>query len=68
MVLPFCYFFTDPGRRLNGVFGPGSQPQTWVAPILWLGLMMLVYPLCVYGPTHLVLRRVFRGRGRTSSG
>jgi hypothetical protein len=67
-VLPVCYFFTAPVRGLNGVFGPGGQPQTWVAPEVWLALMMLVYPACVYGPTHLVLRRVFRGPARTSSG
>lgn len=63
LVLPVCYFFTDPVRALNGVFGPsGEHPQTWVAPGLWLALMMLVYPVCVYLPTHLVLRRVFRER------
>jgi hypothetical protein len=70
-VLPVCYFFTDPERRLNGVFGPGAQPQTWMAPELWLAVMMLVYPILVYGPTHLVLRWVFRGRqtpGRSSTG
>lgn len=65
VVLPICYFFTDPARALNGVFGPsGSRPQTWVAPGLWLALMMLVYPACVYLPTHLVLRRLSGGRGR----
>jgi hypothetical protein len=61
VVLPVCYFFTDPVRGLNGVFGPGGgRPQTWVAPELWLALMMLVYPVCVYLPTHLVLRWLFR--------
>lgn len=60
-VLPVCFFFTDPVRALNGVFGPsGEHPQTWMAPGLWLALMMVVYPLGVYLPTHLVVRRVFR--------
>src|SRR5262249_15294921 len=64
-VLPVCYFFTDPVRALNGVFGPsGEHQQTWVAPGLWLALMMLVYPGCVYLPTHLLLRRLSGGRGR----
>jgi hypothetical protein len=27
---------------------------------VWLALMMFVYPLCVYLPTHLVVRQVFR--------
>ncbi|MCI0462279.1 MAG: hypothetical protein L0Z62_35450 [Gemmataceae bacterium] len=57
VVLPVCFCFTDPVRALNGVFGPsGERPQTWVAPELWLALMMIVYPLCVYLPTHLGLR------------
>jgi hypothetical protein len=60
LVLPICFFFTDPVRALNGVFGAsGEQPQTWIAPGLWLLLMMAVYPVCVYLPSHFVLRRVF---------
>lgn len=67
-VLPVCYFFTDPKRAINGVFGPsGTKPQTWTDPLLWLALMMLVYPVLVYAPTHFVLRRVFRGRGSPSA-
>jgi hypothetical protein len=63
-VLPVCFFFTDPVRALNGVFGPsGEHPQTWVAPGLWLTLMMVVYPLCVYLPTHLVLRAYAKRKG-----
>lgn len=56
VVLPVCYFFTDPLRALNGVFGPsGEHAQMWMAPGLWLILMMVIYPLCVYLPTHLAL-------------
>jgi hypothetical protein len=57
-VLPVCFFFTNPVRALNGVFGPsGEHPQTWVAPGAWLGLVMIAYPVCVFLPTHLVLGR-----------
>jgi len=60
-VLPVCFFFTDPVRALNGVFGSsGEHPQTWMAPGLWLALMMLAYPVCVYLPTHMVMCQVFR--------
>ncbi len=62
-VLPVCFFFTDPVRALNGVFGPsGEHPQTWVTPGLWLLLMMVVYPVGVYLPTHLALRWFFPKR------
>ena len=63
VILPVCYLFTDPVRALNGVFGPsGQHPQTWVAPGVWLALVMVLYPLGVFLPTHLVLRLAFRGR------
>ena len=61
VLLPTCFFFTDPVRALNGVFGPsGEHPQTWIAPVLWLILAMAFYPVCVYLPSHLVLQIVFR--------
>jgi hypothetical protein len=48
-----------PPVALTGVFGPsGEHPQTWMAPGLWLALMMLVYPVYVSFPTHLVVRHV----------
>ena len=63
LVLPICFFFTDAARALNGVFGPsGEHPQTWMAPGLWLALLMVAYPLCVYLPSHLLLRQCFRGK------
>jgi hypothetical protein len=56
-ILPICYFFTDPARALNGVFGPsGEHPQTWVPSVLWLAIIMIVYPVCVFFPTHLALQ------------
>ena len=61
LVLPTCFFFTNPVRALNGVFGPsGEHPQTWMAPGVWLTLMMLVFPALVYLPSHLVCRSIFR--------
>lgn len=60
-VLPICFFLTDPVRAINGVFGAsGEKSQTMMAPWLWLMLMMLMYPVCVYLPTHAMLKRFFR--------
>jgi hypothetical protein len=65
VVLPICYFFTDPARALNGVFGPsGQHPQTWMPPGAWLALVMLLYPLGVFLPTHLLLRWIMPREGR----
>jgi hypothetical protein len=61
VVLPICYFFTDPARALNGVFGPsGEQPQEWMVAELWFLLTMLAYPFLVFWPTHLLLLAVDR--------
>ena len=63
-VLPVCYFFTDPVRGLNGVFGfTGQKAQTLMPPEVYLLVVMIAYPLCVFLPSHLLFRYViFRGR------
>jgi hypothetical protein len=46
--------------NVNYVFGPSSdQAQTWMHPSAYFGLMMVLLPLVVYWPTHLVLRKIF---------
>jgi hypothetical protein len=61
IVLPVCYLFTDPSANINWVFGPGERRQAWMPPGLYLALLMAFFPLGIYLPTHLVLRRVFQG-------
>lgn len=61
IVLPICYFFTNPARMLNAVFGPsGETPQTFIHPLLYLALLMLFYPAVVYSPTHWIGMRIFK--------
>jgi hypothetical protein len=61
VVLPICYFWTDPVRALNAVFGPsGEHAQTWMAPELYLLLVMAFYPVCIFFPSHLLFCWVFR--------
>jgi hypothetical protein len=59
LVLPLCYRFTDPAENVNWVFGPGNQPQKRMPPLVYLGLLMLGFPLLIFFPTHLLLRSVF---------
>jgi len=59
LVLPLSYLFTDPARNINWVFGWGRQPQTWLLGTWYLILWMLLVPLCIYLPTHLVLKKLF---------
>lgn len=59
VVLPVTYLLTKPERNVNWVHGPGAQPQTWMPPLAYLALVMLVLPVCVYVPTHFLLRWLF---------
>jgi hypothetical protein len=65
IVLPLCYFLTDPSDNINWVFGLGDQPQTLMPPGHYLALLMTLFPLAVYLPTHLVLRETFSERGES---
>ena len=71
-ILLVCYFFTPPPPDLtndpwvqvniNYVFGIGEQrPQAWMAPWLWLGMLMTVLPVAIFWPTHLILGKLFPG-------
>jgi hypothetical protein len=53
--------------NINYVYGPSDQKaQTWMPPFAYLGLMMVGLPLCMFLPTHLILRSVFRERDTRS--
>jgi hypothetical protein len=59
IVLPLTFGLTNPEYNINFVFGPGKDPQDAIPPLAYLGVMMVGLPLLLYGPTHLVLRRLF---------
>ncbi|HEY3131743.1 MAG TPA: membrane-associated protein [Acidobacteriota bacterium] len=61
LVLLVCYFFTEPSENVNWVFGPGNRPQLWIAPELYLVLLLLFFPLCIYLPTHLLVGALIYG-------
>ena len=60
IVLPVTYALTGPADNINWVYGPGSKPQRWMRPWVYLVLMMIAFPLVVYLPIHLLLRSLFR--------
>lgn len=59
IILIITYVATDPEQNINWVFGPGSKPQRVLPPWLYLVLEMVVLPLLVLLPTHLILERIF---------
>ncbi len=62
IVLPATYLLTDPAANINGVFGLGEEPQTVIHPVLYLTLEMIVLPIVVYWPGHLLMNRVLDAR------
>jgi len=60
VVLPATYLLTDPADNINLVFGPGKEAQTAIHPLLYLALEMVLLPLVVCLPMHLLLRRLVK--------
>ncbi len=65
-----AWLFTEPHRNINWVHQPFGVEQTWMAEPLWVLVLILVYPLLMYFPGHLLVRAVLnrwrapRGRER----
>jgi hypothetical protein len=63
VVLPLSYLESNPQENVNWVYGFGQKPQTILPAPLFVILLMLLFPLVVYLPTHLLFARIFRGAG-----
>lgn len=59
VVFPVSYLVSDSAANINWVYGFGDTPQTWLPGPLYVLLLMALFPLVIYLPTHLVLRRLF---------
>jgi hypothetical protein len=59
LVLPATLWLTPPEKNINWVRGLGHPPRLRIPLPLHFGLLMLVYPLLIYLPTHLLLARSF---------
>ncbi len=56
IVLPLSHRFAyAPEHNINWTRGLPEE-QTWMPDWLWVGLLMLSFPLLIYWPTHLMLR------------
>src|SRR5690606_7527539 len=55
IVLPLSYWLTDRETNINWVHGFFGKAQSRVHPLLYLGFLMLGFPLLVYLPTHFLL-------------
>ena len=70
VVFVLSYALTDgpkgPAWNLNLVYGLSErEAQTWIAPWLWLVLVMVAWPALVYVPSHFIFRWIFNPPPRT---
>jgi hypothetical protein len=54
-VLFICRLATKPEQNINWAFAPGKGKKPWPSPRLYLVLLMIGFPVCLYLPTHLLL-------------
>jgi len=66
VLLSTFLLITDPNNsagNVNKIFGhTDGKIITSMPQFAWVGILMLVYPICIYIPSHLVLRIAFRKR------
>jgi hypothetical protein len=60
VVLPLSYLLSNPQENVNWVYGFGQKPQTILPAPLFVILLMVLFTLIVYLPTHLLFLRIFR--------
>jgi hypothetical protein len=60
IVLPASWLLTSPEDNINFVHGLGEEPETFMPPLLYLGLYMALLPLVVILPLHKLMKRLFR--------
>lgn len=65
VVLPASYLFTEPAKNINWVFGITEIPQSWMPEIIYLLLLMVLFPILIFWPTHLLLKTVFKSQARS---
>ena len=63
VVLPISYLVSNPQENVNWVCGFGQKPQTILPAPLFVIFLMLLFPIAVYLPTHLLFSRIFRAAG-----
>ncbi|HTD86401.1 MAG TPA: membrane-associated protein, partial [Candidatus Binatia bacterium] len=62
VVLPLSYLLSNAQENVNWVYGFGQNPQKILPGPLFVILLMLLFPLIVYLPTHLLFTTIFRER------
>ena len=63
VVPPLSYLVSNAKENVNWVYGLGENPRRILPAPLFVILLMLLFPLAVYLPMHLLFARIFRVAG-----
>ena len=63
VALPLSYLCSNPRENVNWVYGFGEHPQSMLPAGVFLLLVMVIYPIVVYLPTHLLFAKMFHPPG-----
>ena len=64
LVLPLSYLIGSPEENINFVWGFGQEPQSFMPGPMYVASLMILFPVLVFYPTHLVLSRLFTDASR----
>ena len=59
ILLPITYWSTSPKKNINWVYGFGKKSQTWIHPVWYLIGLIVLIPIIIFIPMHLVLSDFF---------
>jgi len=63
VVLLLSYLSSNPRENVNWVYGFGETPQTVLPAPVFLLLVMLLFPIIIYLPSHFLFAKLFRATG-----
>ena len=59
IILPLCYFFTNPDDNVNWVFVPRVNQWHWIPAYVWLIILMIGFPLLIFFPFDQLYKLIF---------
>jgi len=59
VILPLSYLCSNPRENVNWVYGFGETPQSILPAPIFLLLLMVLFPIIIYLPTHFLFAKIF---------
>lgn len=56
----YTYTLTEPAANVNWVFLPFFKEAWGIAPNVWMIMLMILFPLCIFLPMHYLYSKLFK--------